>query len=61
MLVRIPPKYSVSEIVGYLKGKKFPYDLWKACEFKIQIWGLVDEILRFKQLLDDGVLTQEEF
>ncbi len=21
MLVRIPPKYSVSEIVGYLKGK----------------------------------------
>ena len=23
MLVRIPPKYSVSEIVGYLKGKSF--------------------------------------
>lgn len=22
MLVRIPPKYSVSEIVGYLKGKQ---------------------------------------
>ena len=27
MLVKIPPKYSVSEIVGYLKGKKFVNDI----------------------------------
>ena len=27
MFVRIPPKYSVSEIMGYLKGKKFANDI----------------------------------
>ncbi len=27
MFVRIPPKYSVSEVMGYLKGKKFADDI----------------------------------
>ena len=27
MLVSIPPKYSVSQFMGYLKGKKCTYDL----------------------------------
>ncbi len=27
MFVRIPPKYSVSQIVGYLKRKEFSYDI----------------------------------
>lgn len=27
MFIRIPPKYSVSEVMGYLKGKKFADDI----------------------------------
>lgn len=27
MLVSIPPKYSVSKVMGYLKGKKFANDI----------------------------------
>lgn len=37
MLVRIPPKYSVSEVVGYLKGKKFANDIREACESEVQV------------------------
>ena len=33
MLVRIPPKYSVSEIVGYLKGKSSLIDIGFACAY----------------------------
>ena len=38
MLVRIPPKYSVSEIVGYLKGKSSLMIFEKHGKFKIQVW-----------------------
>ena len=38
MLVRIPPKYSVAEIVGYLKGKKFVDDIRQALELEVQVW-----------------------
>ena len=37
MLISIPPKYSVSQIMGYLKGKK-SYDIRSPCESKIQVW-----------------------
>ena len=49
MLVKIPPSLSVSSFVGYLKGKKYTYDLRTPCKFKIQIWEspfLVQRILR---------------
>ena len=49
MLVKIPPSLSVSSFVGYLKGKKYTYDLRTPCKFKIQIWKspfLVQRILR---------------
>ena len=38
MLVKIPPSLSVSSFVGYLKEKKYTYDLRTPCKFKIQIW-----------------------
>ena len=37
MLVKIPPSLSVSSFVGYLKRKKYTYDLRTPCKFKIQI------------------------
>ena len=36
MLVRIHPKYSVSEIMGYLKGKRYVLTFCKKCV--IQYW-----------------------
>lgn len=38
MLVEIPPKYSVSEIVGYLKGEKQSHYFRSTRQSKIQIW-----------------------
>ena len=38
MLVSIPPKYSVSQIMGYLKEKKQFDDIREVCQFEIQIW-----------------------
>jgi REP element-mobilizing transposase RayT len=37
MFVSIRPKYSVAQIMGYLKGKK-PYDIRPTRQFKVQIW-----------------------
>jgi putative transposase len=25
MLIRIPPKYAVAEVIGYIKGKRYPF------------------------------------
>ena len=38
MLVSIPPKYSVSEVMGYLKGKELIDDLRSVCESEISLW-----------------------
>ena len=38
MLVSIPPNLSVSQFMGYLKGKKFLDDLWSSCKPEVQIW-----------------------
>ena len=44
MLVSIPPKYSVSQFMGYLKGhgisqrEKFADDIRSPCEFEVQVW-----------------------
>ena len=51
MLIAIPPKYSVSQIMGYLKakGQKLAYDIRPLCTYEIQIWQqtfLVQRILR---------------
>ena len=37
MLVSIPPKYSVSQIMGCLKEKKQFDDIREVCQFEIQI------------------------
>ena len=37
MLLEIPPKFSVSSIMGYLKGKKQPDDIRAVWRFEIQI------------------------
>ena len=37
MLISIPPKYSVAQIMGYLKRKRQFNDLRLACESKVQI------------------------
>ena len=38
MLVSIQPKYSVSEFMGYLKGKSSPMIFDKVCEHEVPIW-----------------------
>ena len=38
MLVSIPPKYSVSQVMGYLKGKSTLLIFERTRKFKIQIW-----------------------
>jgi REP element-mobilizing transposase RayT len=39
MLISIPPKYSVSEVIGYLKGKS---SIWIAQNVERQLcWGLL--------------------
>ena len=38
MLVSIPPNLSVSQFVGYLKGKKQPNDIRPTREHEVQIW-----------------------
>ena len=48
MLVSIPPSLSVAQFMGYLKGKKQPYDLRSAREPKVPVWEstfLVSRIL----------------
>ncbi len=48
MLVRIPPKYSVSEIMGYLKGKSSLMIFEKHANLKYKYWEssfLVSRIL----------------
>ena len=35
MLISVPPKYSISRIMGYLKGKKQPDDFRKICELEV--------------------------
>ena len=37
MLLEIAPKYSVSSIMGYLKGKSSLYDIRKMGRYEIQI------------------------
>ena len=49
MLVSIPPKYSVSQIMGYLKGKSSLMIYEKYANLKVQVWEpafLVPGILR---------------
>ncbi|EGG91027.1 hypothetical protein HMPREF0491_02457 [Lachnospiraceae oral taxon 107 str. F0167] len=38
MLVEIPPKMSISDFVGYLKGKSTLMIFVKTCKSKIQVW-----------------------
>ena len=38
MLIRIPPKYSVSQIMGYLKGKEQSDDIRQARNPQVQVW-----------------------
>lgn len=38
MLVSIPPKYSMSQIMGYRKGGEEQFDDFRpTCEFKVQV------------------------
>ncbi len=39
MLVRIPPKMSVSYFMGYLKREEHADDIRAACESKVQVWS----------------------
>ena len=38
MLISIPPKYSVAQIMGYLKGKSSLMIFDRHANFKVQIW-----------------------
>ncbi len=48
MLVAIPPKYSVSSVMGYLKGKSLAHDLRQAREPEVQV--------RQQEILGGGLL-----
>ena len=38
MLISFSPKYSISYVMGYLKGKEQPRDFRQTREFKVQVW-----------------------
>ena len=38
LLLSIPPKYSVSQIMGYLKGKSAMMIFERHANFKVQVW-----------------------
>ena len=52
MLVSIPPHISISQFMGFLKGKSSLMIFWQACEFEIQRW--VKELLAQRILRRDS-------
>ena len=59
MLISIPPKYSVSEVIGYLKGKS---SIWIAqnVERKLRNWGyFVSTIGRDEEMIRAYIRNQE--
>ena len=66
MLVRIPPKYSVSAIMGYLKGKSLLMIFDKFAKMKYrygngQFWCrgyYVDTVGRYKKVIEEYVHAQ---
>ena len=43
MLISMPPKYSVSQFMGYLKWEKQSNDIRKICELKVAPLGAARE------------------
>ena len=66
MLVEIPPKYSVSQIVGYLKGKSSLMIFDKHANLKYKYWNrhfwcrgyFVDTVGKNKKRIEEYIRTQ---
>ena len=57
MLLSIPPKFSVSSVMGYLKGEEQPYDIRQVCESEVplrQQGVLVSWVLRRHRGTEQG-------
>ena len=51
MMISIPPKYAVSQVVGYIKGKSAIHLARVYGRQEAQLGALVDERLEFESLL----------